>query len=251
MSVLYMPLGTIANDIAQVWGYPTFAAVPAFGQDRIRIEINAAIQEMQDAGEDFYGREDIEITLIEGQGEYVLDAEVQSVLEPIELQDGTPLRQLTSRGQVLTFGQVFQDRLDNSVPNGKPQAYYVDAKREMTEADSVRTILQFLPAPDGPNVANKPVVPVIKEAGLFSTAQLTAGTASLPVPHRYVESIFLPLARYGATTCFMFYKNESAGKYKTDYDRALQLLGKADPRSPKPPDSNTAALQVGAQNPSG
>lgn len=239
-----MSISEIANDIAQVWGYPTFAAVPAFGKDRIRIEINAAIQEMQDSGEDFFGREDIEITLVAGQESYVLDAVVQSVLEPITLQDGTPLRKLTSQGQVLHFGQLFQDRLNNNVPDGKPEAYYVDAKREPTGSDNVRTILQFLPAPSAPNIANKPVVPVIKEADLFSNAEITAGTASLPIPHKYVESIFLPLARYGATTCYLFYKKESGGKYQTDYDRALQLLGKADPRSPKPPDSNTAALQT-------
>jgi hypothetical protein len=169
------------------------------------------------------------------------------VLEPVKLQDDTLLKKLTSDGQVLQFAEVFLDQVDGVLADGKPQAYFVDSKKGVTD-DNVTTILQLLPAPSLAEIANGVVVPVIKEAGLFSTAQLTAGTASLPVPHRYVESIFLPLARFNATTCFMFYKQDSKEKYQTDYDRALQLLGQADPRQrPKPADSDTRALQTGKE----
>lgn len=252
MAFTSMNIGKIASDIAQVWGFPAFSNVPPFGQERIRIDINMAIQQMQDCGEDFYGREEIEVTLVAGTSEYELANSVQSVLDPVKLLDETPLRKLTTRGQMLYYGQLFKNRLNNDVPDGPPEAYFVETLRETSDSeDNVRTIMHFLPAPTSGDLANKPVVPVIKVANLFSAAQLTAGTATLPVAHRYIESILLPLARYNATTCFLFYKGESMPKYETDYLRALQLLGAADPRrqQPKPPDSNTAAMQISRQQP--
>ena len=240
-----MTIRQIADDIAQVWGFPDFSAVPDFGKDRIRTEINSAIQQMQDAGEDFYGREDLTITLMAGTSEYELPISVQSVLEPVTLEDNTMLRKLTSFGQFLQYGSFFRESLSSSVDDGKPEAYFVDAVKSSDANDSVKTILHLLPAPSPANASNSAIVAVIKEAGLFTTAQLTAGTSSLPIPHKYVESIFLPLARYNATTCFLFYKKDSEGKYLADYERALKLLGRADPRQyPKPPDSNRQALEV-------
>lgn len=246
-----MDIGRIANDIAQVWGFPDFAAVPDFGKERIRIDINKAIQEMQDCGEDFYGRETLQISLLAGTSLYILPAEVQTVLEPVTLLSGKRLTKLTSRGQVLNYGSIFLSRADNTVPNGIPQSYFVEAVRVVDADDNVRTILQLLPAPAPPtNGTDKVVVPVIKEADLFSNNQLTVGTASLPIPHKYIESIFLPLARYNATTCFLFYKRESMSKYEADYERALQLLGKADPRQrPKPVDSSADGLEIRRQAP--
>lgn len=238
-------VGDIASDIVQVWGIPDFLSAPDFAKDRAAVEINAAIQQMQDAGEDFYGREDVVIDLVANQAEYELDSDIQSVLEPVELQDGTQLRQLTSRGQALQYGQIFRNRLTSAVSVGKPEAYFVDAKRSATDDDTVTATIQFFPAPSAGNISNKAVVPVIREAAQFNTAALSVGTANLGVPHKYVQSIFLPLARHNATTFFLFYQKEKMPKYEEDYSRALKMLGKADPRgSAKPPDSNTEALDL-------
>lgn len=247
MAIQAINMRQVANDVAMVWGFSDFLAVPAFGRERIRIDINAAIQQMHDSGEDFFGSEDVEITLIAGQGRYVLDQDIQSVLDPVVLQDGTLLRKLTTETQVFQYGTLFHESLTHAVVDGKPEAFFIDAIKSDDDEDNVQTILQLLPAPSSANIANKAVLSVIREGTMFSTAQLTAGTASLPIPHKYVESIFLPLARYNATTCFLFYKKESEPKYLIDYERALQLLGHADPRQyPKPPDSNTNAMQVRA-----
>lgn len=248
-------VGKIASDIVQVWGIPDFDSAPLFAQERVAVEINAAIQQMQDAGEDFYGREDVEITLVANQGIYEFDVDVQSVLEPVTLLDGTQLRQLTSNGQVLQYGQLFRGQLNNTVAAGKPEAYFIDAKKN-DNADTVSITIQFLPAPSAAILeeasTTKAIVPVIMEAPLFNKAALSVGTASLGVPHKYIESIFLPLARQNATTFFLFYQKEKMSKYEDDYRKALKMLGKADPRGlAKPPDSNTQALDPpsGRQSP--
>lgn len=245
MSQQSMNIGKIASDIAQVWGMPDFASAPDFAQERIRIEINAAIQQMQDAGEDFYGRDEVTVELFAGTSVYELPSSIQTVLDPIVLEDGTPLVKLTTRGQMRQYGQVFANQFDNNVPAGKPEAFFIEVFFTAGE-DTVRTVLNLFPAPNADNIANQPVVPVINEAALFSTAQLAAGTAALGIPHKYIESIFLPLARYNASTCFLFYKQDSAEKYKADYERALRLLGRADPRQPKLAEESTDALELPA-----
>lgn len=240
-----MNLKKIADDLAQVWGFPNFAAVPTFGQERIRIEINAAVQQMQASGEDFFGREDVTIDLAAGTGSYELDLDIQSILDPVLLQDGTLLRKLTTYGQVIQYGAIFRESSANAVSDGKPEAYFIDSKKSGDEEDSVRSILQLLPAPSAGNITDKVVLPVIMEIEPVLLGQLSAGTATLAVPNKHIDSIFLPLARYNLTTCFLFYKNDTREKYQSDYQRALRMLGQADPRQyPKPADSNSAALDV-------
>lgn len=250
MAVQFMNMRRVANDIGQVWGYDDFGDVPGFGQDRIRIDINQAIQLMQSCGEDFYGREDLVLDLTTGSGSYELPQNVQSVLEPVRLQDGSLLRKLTTESQVWQYGALFRETLNPTVATGKPEAYYVRSTKSDDQDDSVKSVIMLLPAPSADFLTNKPVIPVIKEAGLFTTAQLTSGTSSLPVPHKYVESIFLPLARYNATTCTLFYNKDNMPKYQEDYDRALEVLGISDPRQrPKHPESNSNAIARKQQTP--
>lgn len=245
MAIQYMNMRRVANDVALVWGYLDYNDVPDFGKDRIRIDVNAAIQLMQVAGEDFFAREDYVLNLTSGSGSYELPQDIQTVLEPVRLQDGSPLRKLTTESQVYQYGALFRETLNPSVSPGKPEAYYVRSIKSDDGDDSVKTILMLLPAPGASNLTNRPIIPVIREPGLFTTGQLTSGTSSLPIPHKYVESIFLPLCRYYATSCFLFYDKEKFAKYEEDYERALQVLGVADPRQrPKHPESNSEAAKV-------
>ncbi len=226
-----MTIGDIASDIAQVFGVPSFLVAPALIQSRIVIDINSAIQQMQNSGEDYYGREDLTVDLAADTETYTLEKDIQSVLDPIKLDDGTLLRKLTSRGQLLQFGQIFIDQLNNAVASGTPTCFYIESVRDPTNADDVTVILHLLPKPSSSVAAARTaIVPVIKEPSLFTLSQITAGTSTLPVPQRYVESIFLPLARWNATTSFLFYEKEKIPRYEQEYMRALGLLGHADPR---------------------
>lgn len=248
-----MNISQVANDIAQVWGMPDYANAPQLAKERILIDVNAAIQQLQDAGEDFYGREDLEVTLATGTETYTLPKTVQTVLEDgVRLADGTPLRQLTSRGQLLTFGQIFLNQLTNVVVNSAPTHYYVESLRDTSDitGDDVKTRIHLRPAPDALHAGTAQlIVGVINEPAMVTSAQLSAGTSNLPIPHKYVESIFLPLARYNASGSFLFYDKEKKPQIDSDYERALQLLGKSDPRRPKPADSQPEALVVRAQQP--
>jgi hypothetical protein len=224
----------------------TYLTSPDIAKARILSDINATIQALQDAGEDFYGREEELMTLVEGQSAYVLDKDIQTVLKPVKRADGTFLTEITSRGGLSTFGQVFQDALSGTVSNGTPTHYFIESLKDTSgNADSVTVQLHLRPAPDSINAGTaRLVLNVIREPSLFTAQDLAAGTALLAVPQKYVESIFLPIARWNATGSSLFFDNSKKTQIDDDYLRALQLLGRSDPRRPKPGDSRADALEL-------
>jgi hypothetical protein len=239
-----MKIGDVADDITQVFGIPKFSQAPDFVQSRVLVDINAAIQQMQNAGEDYYARQDIDVALVANQEIYELSDTIREVLDPVRLDDGTLLRKLTSRGQLYQFGQIFLDQLDDNVAAGVPAYFYVQSKFRSSDDDDVDIFVHFLPVPSMAVAGRNVILPVIETPSTFTLADLTAGTALLPVPQNYAESIFLPLARWNATTCFMFYEKDKIPRYEQEYVRAVRLLEHADPRRPKPPESRASGLDV-------
>jgi hypothetical protein len=241
-----MKIGDVADDITQVFGIPKFLQAPDFVQSRVLVDINAAIQQMQNAGEDYYARQDIDVALVANQEVYELSDTIREVLDPARLDDGTLLRKLTSRGQLYQFGQIFLGQANDTVTAGLPAYFYVQSKFRSSDADDVDIFLHLLPVPStaAANAGRQVVLPVIETPSTFTLADLTAGTALLPVPQNYAESIFLPLARWNATTCFMFYERDKIPRYEQEYARAVRLLEHADPRRPKPPESRATGLDV-------
>lgn len=243
-----MTLAEVLNDAAQVFGYANAAAAPQAVKDRALIDINAAIQLMESGGEDFFAREELAIDLATDTEKYALAKNVQSVLAPVTLDDGTPLRELTSRGQLLQYPQLFADSLLTTVPSGKPAAYYVETLRDAadTTGDSVAVAIHLRPAPSSAwQGSGKLVLQVIKEPATVTAAALATGTAVLEVPHKYLESIFLPLMRRNLAQSYLFYDKDKLPGIEADYERALDLLGRSDPRRPKLEQGDMTPLRAG------
>jgi hypothetical protein len=243
-----MTIGEVLKDALQVFGFPNAASAPQKALDRALTDINAAIQQLADGGEDFMGRQELVVTLVAETQSYVLAKNIQTLLEPVKLSDETVLRQLTSRGQFLQFGQIFQDQLLAGVAAGKPSAYFVESLRDTsdTTGDNVTITVQVLPKPTiAWAAAVTLVLNVIVQPSQFTAAQLTTGTALLEIPHKYVESIFLPLMRYNLSGSYLFQDKNKKQQIDADYDRALAVLGKSDPRRPQVAESSADALRGG------
>jgi len=250
-----MTLADAYSNLLKVFGMPNPANAPDFMPSIILNEINATLQMMQAGGEDFFTREALEVALVTGQAAYDLDDDIQSIISPARLSDDElPLRKLTTHGQLVQFGQLFMGRLNNDVPNGRPLAYFLDPGRLVPDGDggeNVMITVNLAPAPDSTLAdANvKLLLEVMKEPGAISAEDLEDALDEppdpelvLPCPHKYVESIFLPIARYNLTHSFLFYDKEKKPQYESDYERALRVLGVADPRRPKPVESRDEAL---------
>lgn len=221
-----MTLRELFDDHLQLLGQDNPDLSPQTARDRALADIRAALQLMQTAGEDFYSRETIEVTLEENTGAYTLAKDIQTVLQPLRLTNGAPLRKLQSRSMLAQFGQLFLGRLDNAQEAGTPLAYFVESLRDDDE-DNVRVVLHVTPIPNGSQ--GTLYVDVIKEPPTYTADDLCNDTVP-PVPHKYHESILRPLVRWNATTSRLFRQNNLVARLEADYNRALNLLGLADPR---------------------
>jgi hypothetical protein len=243
-----MTIRQIFNDGLSMLGIQNQDTSPQTARDHVLQDITAALQLMQMAGEEFYCREEATVNLVIGTGYYDLPAAVQTVLGPVRLSAGHSLLGLASRRQLDDFGPLFLGA-SGAVANAIPMAYFVEALRVSAASDGEGCKVRLHVVPK-PAAADTLTVNVINEPPVYTSAHLSGTSPTPPVPHKYHESILLPLVRMNVTTCDLFARN--AAKYpmiEADYQRALTLLGLADPRQPKPPGSKTDALRSTAKAP--
>ena len=223
-----MTVRDLFNDGMALLGIYNADYSPQAARDHILADITAALQVMQMAGEEFYCREEFPLSLAQGQASYALPDDIQRVLEPARLQSsGATLITLRSRSQYDSFGQAFLGQL-SSAATGSPLAYYIDAlKTTSTSGDSSAVTLRLTPAPNSNDTLN---LYVIRNAPSYTVSDLGASPVP-PVPHQYHESILLPLVRMNVTSCDLFSRNAARlPAIRDGYNRALALLGLADPR---------------------
>jgi hypothetical protein len=235
-----LTLPALYADALAVVGLYDPTKAPAFMRDRALADINGALQLMQLAGEDFYSREEISVTIPENAISVALDASIQRVLEPVTLSTGDNLISLTTRSQYQDFGALYMGKTAPLDP-GLPIAFFVEGTRA-SASDNVGLRLYVVPAPE---TSVSVILPVIKEPPTYSVADISNASVIPPVPHKYHETILRPLVRYGMASS-SFLSESDAGRLpelRADYQRALSLLGMAAPAMPAPP---AAALAGGS-----
>jgi hypothetical protein len=126
-------------------------------------------------------------------------------------------------------------------PQGTSPVPTVTAEMLLPFPDNVKTTI-FL-APAAGTTTPDLLIDAILEPPTYTVANLCDDTVP-PVPHKYHESILVPLVRYNVTMTKYFRQQEGSnllGQLKEDYARALQLLGlnnpdrKAGSTMPPPP----------------
>jgi hypothetical protein len=249
-----MTVDDIVKEAVQLFGFPNIASAPQRALDRILNDINSAIQKMADSGEDFFSREELGVRLLAETESYVLPKNIMTVLKPARLDDGTILTELTSRGQLYQFGQVFLGELTNETESGRPMAYFVEPLKDTSDAtgDSVKTVVHVAPKPlltafsAGTSFM---LLNVLKEPTLVTAGQMVPGPGTiLEVPHKFVESVFLPILRWNLSGSYLFQDKDKKPQIDAEYEQALKLFSRSDPRGrSKPEESNVAALETGGR----
>jgi len=226
-----LTLSALYADALAVVGLYNPAGAPALMRDRALADINGALQLMQLAGEDFYSREELSITIPANTASVALPSAVQRVLEPVRMNN-RPIIRLETRSQFQDFGALYFGTLTTLDP-APPVAYFIEGTRT---AGSDPVALRFYVAPT-PDASVALTVPVVQEPPSYVVADLANAAIVPPVPHKYHESILRPLVRFGMATS-SFYSESDAGRLpdlRADYQRALSLLGMAAPAVPAPP----------------
>lgn len=138
----------VFDDVLQLLGFQDGNTAPLYVRERIVTDINAALQFMQAAGDEYFTRAQTSQVTVNGTPSYALaQADTQHVLG-VRLADGTALRELATRGEYDLFAQICQGA---TAANGKPLAYYL--QRFFTNAgdagDNSGVTLFLAPTPDG------------------------------------------------------------------------------------------------------
>lgn len=238
-----LTLPALYADALAVVGLYDPAKAPAFMRDRALADINGALQLMQLAGEDFYSREEITVTIPANTGSVNLPETVQRVLEPVRMNN-RPLIKLETRSQLHDFGALYFGTISTLDP-APPVAYFVEGTRT-TGNDPVSLRFYVVPTPEE---STPLTVPVVQEPPVYAVADVSNSAIVPPVPHKYHETILRPLVRYSMATS-SFYSESDAGRLpdlRADYQRALSLLGMAAPAMPPPPAAALAGGSTGGQ----
>ena len=212
----------VFDDLLLLVGVEIASNSPMYIRERLINDINATLQVMQVAGEDYFARETIAVTVPQGQSEVDLDSTVQTVIGPVQTADGYSLRELDTIGELDLFPQVYLG-FSGLGATGTPLAYFVYPIRDNTgDGDALKIKLYFAPTADADYAIN---LDVVKVPPVFTYADLSDTTKLIPVIHKYAQSVFLPIARYNVMTCPWFRRQEMKESITADYHRALNILG--------------------------
>ena len=203
---------------------------PPTARAHVLNDIKAALQLMQLSGDDFFSRTEATLRITAGTAMYELESGMQTILEPVRLSGGQSLIELRSRSQLDNFGPLFLGSND-AVSAGTPLAYFVEPLAS-GDADTPTLRMHITPTPAENDTIT---LNVIEEAPTYTTDDLLDDADTVPpVPHKYHESILLPLVRKNVTACDLFVRNAAKlPAIDADYQRALTMLGLADPRTTK------------------
>lgn len=212
-----------ANDLATKLGLASAAAAPASAQQDIVVALNGALQMLQTAGQDYFTREEVTITLSAGTSIYNVPANIQSVIGPVRWNDTKPLKALVSEGELDQFARIFLGETGyGGGTDGEPVAYFVKYLRGAGPGDICGITIRLAPAPSAP--AGTLVAEVIYDAPSYVVADLSS-TTPIPVAQNYTETIVLPIARMLITRSSQFSRPELKDQLEADGNRAMAVLG--------------------------
>ncbi len=213
----------VRNDLLSKLGIEDATLAPVLALQDVVIAMNWAMQQLQTAGQDYFTRERITLTLAAGTSTYNVPTSLQSVIGPVRWNDIKPLRALESQGELDQFDRIFMGGEDYGVgPDGDPVAYWPRYLKTGNIADICGITINLAPAPAAP--AGTLVVEVVNDAVSYVVADL-ASTQALPVAQNYTESIFLPLARLMITRSSQFSRPDILPQIQEDAGRAFERLG--------------------------
>lgn len=211
----------VRDDLLGILGYQDASDAPDLALLDTVIAINGAMQILQTAGQDYFTRQLLTLTLGAGTAAYVITQSVQSIIGPVRLNNLVPLRGLASRGEYDQFDRIFLGDDSYGAALGTPVAYWPEYLRSGTSGDIVSVTIYLAPIP---SAAGSLVVEVVNDAPSYEVANLD-DTTVLPIAQNYTESVFLPIARLLVTRSSLFSRPDVLESLTESYQRAMSDLG--------------------------
>jgi len=225
-----MDIETFRDHLYRVVQVEQPGTAPSYLKQDAVTALNRAYQNIWNApNADFLTREIHQFATASGISEYQLDDDVQEVLGPLRFSSsGKPIAPCDSKGEFLSFGAIYSGN-DYDTDNADPQVFWVDRRRKTGDAQDEVVEIYLMLAPTPASTKNLEV-DLARECPVFTVDSFCDGS-KLPTPHRYHESILLPLAQYHMTQSHLFRRGQEALRgYQESYAAALTSLGVSDPQ---------------------
>lgn len=213
----------VIREILLMWGIESPCNAPGWARRRAINDLNTALQVVwnQARDRDYWTRATETITLASGVASQVLDDDIQNVIGPARLSaTRQPLSPISSRGELDQFADLF---LDGTTP-AAPVAYFIE-RTNQTGNDPARCTIHVTPAP---TASTDVLLDIVREAPRFREDDIDS-CPRIPIPHRYIESLLMPVARYHAMSCHLFIMPERKPQIDAEYAAAMALMDNANP----------------------
>lgn len=218
----------VIREILVLWGMDDLSITPGHAKRRALHDLNAALQEIWNQAKDrnYWTRSTLDVAFAEGASTYDLSDLVQNVIGPARTSAGRPLVPLGSRGELDNCDDLYMDDRDaERYPVSTPSFFYVE-RLNQTGKDPAKCILHIWPAAPAGGTSVK--LDVVLEAPRFTWSDVEVCNV-VPIPHRYVESLLLPIVRYKAKSHYLFVATEQIPAIDEAYAMAKAQLESADP----------------------
>ena len=229
-------LCAVVNEVLNLWGIEGVCNAPDFAIDRAVADVNGAMQTIWNQAKDrnYWTSSTLTLTFTDGDTSKDLPSNIQNVVGPCRRSDNKrPLATVGTIGELETFSDLY---LDGETAD-EPLAYHIERMNQAGQ-DPAKTVLHITPPVVGADVAL--LLEVVTEAPRFYVGDLNE-CPILPIPHRYTESLFMPILRYKASSFWLFNNGESKPTIDRDYQLAMEAIGAADPLPGKSGDNKEAA----------
>jgi len=216
-------ISAVVQEALMLWGITKVSSAPDFVLARAMNDLNAAMQIVWNRASDrtYWSGNTLEITIASGDS-HPLDDAIQNVIGPCRVKSSKrPLVPLGTIGELETFEDLYLD----GCTSDEPLAYHIERVTQVGN-DPAQCIFRVAPAV---TAATTFLLEVVYEAPRYTTHDLVADPV-IPIPHRYVESLLLPVVRYRASTYgLLSVPADQLPGIQREYLEACHELGLADP----------------------
>lgn len=219
-----MSVCDVIQEMLGLWGMFCRDSAPEFALERALNDLNASLQTVWNHADErnYWSSDTLTLTLADGASSQDLGDDIQNVVGPCRRADNRrPLALIGTIGELETFTDIYLDG-ESAV---EPLAYHIERMNQLGN-DPAKCVFHVVPPVSGDSMSF--LLEVVKEAPRFNRSDLTT-CPIIPIPHRYVETLLLPIAKYHASSFSLFIANDQRDAINRDYQQARIDLGLADP----------------------
>lgn len=213
-----MTIGDIRDDLLRKVWVESLSNAPGYIVQDVTTAINAALQEFWMSPHRHFRTTPESIVIAGNSSSFDLPTNIQEVIAPVRA-GGKDLIRISKKGDIQNIDRYEYDSAATAF-------YHIDANRAGSGNDGVSVTMLVSPAPTNDLTVT---FDAVYECPAYTVADVTAGTVVIPIAHQYIESLFMPIARFAVMQSHWFWEQEKSKFIEADAVAARERLGLSNP----------------------